>query len=207
MNLISFLFPQTVFKTNSPFSGKIKVIRQFGSLSIKAGGVEQSGPMVKGLWQKALKKIPEASNVLILGLGGGVTVGVVKNRWPKARVSGVEIDRKMIEIGERFFGFKENEKDNLRIIKDNAFERVKGFTKEKFDLILVDLYLGREFAKEAKEDQFLSDLKKIMDRKGTVIFNRLRTDRSENFEKKLKKHFLKVQVVKTAANLLFIASG
>ena len=56
MNLLSYLFPQTVYKTESPFNGEIKVNKYWGKYSMLVGGISQSGGLVKNIWQKGIKE-------------------------------------------------------------------------------------------------------------------------------------------------------
>lgn len=77
--------------------------------------------------------------------------------------------------------------------------------RSKFNLIIVDLYLGDKFPKEVESTRFLRSTKKLLSKNGMVIFNRLKTDKIEDFEKKLKRHFSSIKKVKTPTNLFFLS--
>lgn len=83
--------------------------------------------------------------------------------------------------------------------------RSVGF-RVKFDLIIVDLYLGDQFPKEAEKEDFLENLKKLLSSAGVVIFNRLfwgeKKKEAEIFVKLLENHFPKITLKKTPCNLL-----
>ena len=197
-------WPREIYKTSSSINGEIKVVEQFGRNSMRVGGLEQSGPMVKSIWAKTLRKVTKPSRVLVLGLGGGTVVRLVNKKWPRAKIVGLEIDGKIIKVAKRFFGLSEVE--NLKVIKANAlgYFRVLAGGYKKFDLILVDLYLGDKFPKEAQDEKFFKSLEKILKKEGEVVFNRLKTDETEEFEKALKASFLRVKKIKTAANDFFL---
>ena len=205
-----FLFPRTVYKTKSKISGEIVVKEQLGDYTLHVQGLIQSGGIIKGIWKKPLRFAQgklSVSNCLILGLGGGTVVQLIKNRWPEAKIIGVEIDPEIIKIGRKFFGLGEIK--NLEIIKANAFKWVDGHFNDlnhqsKFDLIIIDLYLGKEFPKEVESEEFLKNLKKLLAKKGLVIFNWLKGKSEKQFEEKIKKIFPAIERIETPTNLFFV---
>jgi len=205
-----FLFPRTVYKTKSKISGEIVVKEQLGDYTLHVQGLIQSGGIIKGIWKKPLRFAQgklSVSNCLILGLGGGTVVQLIKNRWPEAKIIGVEIDPEIIKIGRKFFGLGEIK--NLEIIKANAFKWVDGHFNDlnhqsKFDLIIIDLYLGKEFPKEVESEEFLKNLKKLLAKKGLVIFNWLKGKSEKQFEEKVKKIFPAIERIETPTNLFFV---
>jgi len=215
------IFPKTIYKTQSKISGEIIVRDWLGERSLIVQGVIQSGGVVRAFWKTALKKLKaekdQLKSCLVLGLGGGSVFRLVagwpsfwgfflpqksKGFWPQAKIVSLEIDVEIIKAARRFFGL-DNFK-NLKIINSDAFGWL-GSHRQKFDLILVDLYLGRKFPKEAEKNRFFENLKKNLAKNGIIVFNRLKKDQTEDFEKKLEKHFSKIEIIKTPANLLFVA--
>jgi spermidine synthase len=203
---MSFSFlPKIIYQTKSKISGSIAVKEQFGQLTLHVQGMLQSGGIVKGAWEKVLKKARRTKRVkkaLIFGLGGGTAAHLIQKHWPEAKIVGVEIDPEIIKIGEKFFNL--NQLENLKIIKTDAFVFLKK-TRDKFDLVIVDLYLGDRYPVQAESNQFLIKVKKLLAREGLAIFNRLKTDQKKDFEKKFKKYFPQVDLVKTAANVFYLA--
>lgn len=216
MKLLSFLFPRIIAKVNSPISGEIKVVEQFGKRSIKVGGLEQSGAFIGGIWKKALKKTQnlktsKTQSVLILGLGAGTVAKLVNKFWPGAKIVGLEIDPVVIKLGRRYFDL--DEIPNLEIIN---FDAVKFLEKidyllyaNHYSLILVDVYLGDRVPQSCETDEFLKRVKKLLAPGGLAIFNRLfykeKKKEAENFIKKLRKIFSQISSVRTPSNLLIFA--
>jgi len=198
-------FPQIVYKVKSKISGVVVVKEQFGRPTLHVQGLIQSGGIIKGIWKKPLGKVAKTRRVLVLGLGGGTVVQLIKKRHPQAEIVGVEIDPEIIKVGKKFFGLGGIKK--LKIVNTDALKWVNHYRGEKFDLVLVDLYVGSQFPQEAEERGFLDGLKRMLAKNGMVIFNRLRIrkDNLELFEEKLKKHFSSVELVKTITNLFFLA--
>lgn len=209
MKILNFLTGNVVEKRNSPINGKIQVIKRGGDYRLEVGGLLQSGGMVKKIWQVGLKKINhEVKNCLILGLGGGTTAQLVAGKWPKAKITGIEIDPVMIDLAKKYFAL--DQIPNLEIIQADAFSWLPGYIMYKryirYTQVIVDLYVGDKFPKEAEGEEFLKNLKKVLTASGTIIFNRLfwgeKKKEAKNFVKKLEKHFPKISLKRTPCNLL-----
>lgn len=179
----------------SKFNKEIKVVKTLGiGIYIQAGGITQSGGIVKRIWKTALKKIQikEVKNCLILGLGGGTVAGLIRKKYPKAKITGVEIDPVMVRLGRKYLNLDEYGVD-IKIAD------ARKFNPKNYDLIIVDTYLG---------DKYVDFVEHNFTKAKVVIFNRLylKENRQEvdKFEKKLKKVFSSVEVVKPLINVVFI---
>ena len=194
-------FPKTVYQTQSKISGEIKVKEHLSQYTLQVQNLTQSGGIIKSIWQKPLKKIIKANQVLILGLGGGTAVQLIKERFPEVKITTLEIDQEIIKIGKKYFGL-DGIKD-LKIINAEAIGWVNNYRGDKFDLILVDLYIGSEFSKEAMNDEFLKKLKKLLSKNGVIIFNWLKNKSEGRLFEKLEKSFAQIEEVNTPTNLFF----
>lgn len=136
--MFGWLYPQTIETVASKFNGQIKVTKFRGQYSIWTSGFEQSGPIyVEKVWKKGLEKINFLpKNILILGLGCGTVVKLISQKWPRARISGVEIDPVMIKLGKKYFGL-DNFSQLKIILGDAKKQKLSGY-----DLIICDAYLG-----------------------------------------------------------------
>ncbi len=155
----------------SKYNGTIKVKSFIWQKSVWAGGVEQSGPLVKAVWQKALNVIASKAkqspkDALILGLGCGSAASILAKKFPGIKITGVEIDPVMIKVGKEYFSLEEI--PHLKIVIADARKFRPGC---KYNLILVDTYIG-EKAVEIK------NLKKMVLAGGKIIINHLEPGRS-----------------------------
>ena len=198
-------------KRVSPINGRITVARSLGlGTYIQVEGLTQSGGIVESIWKSTLKKIhnsyPVIHNLLILGLGGGTAAKVIKKLWPDAEITGVEIDPIMIELGKKYL----NLDLDLNSIYIGDAERSIRRTKVRYDLILVDMYLGDKFPEKFEDTTFLKLILKQLTSNGVVVFNRLyygeKRKEAVKFGEKLKKVFPKVEYFYPQANLMLIAS-
>ncbi len=185
----------------SEINNYVKVVRSLGyGTYIQVNSLTQSGGVVESIWKETLRKIrkEKINKVLILGLGGGTVAKLVKKYWPESKITGVEIDPIMIELGKKYLGLK-----NVEIIIQDAYEFIKK-NKEKYDLVIVDLYIGDEFPKKFEKESFL----KLLTKNKLVIFNRLyyRDKRKESvkFGNKLENIFSKIEWFYPQANLMLL---
>lgn len=191
--MLDWIIPQTVETV-----GNKTVVKDKGKYIVYVDKTQQSGPWVKKIWSKADLS---GENVLILGLGCGSIVELLS---PKAKVTGVEIDSEMISLGKKYFGLS----GNIEIVINDASEFIAK-NKKTFDLVIVDLYQGKDFPLKFESKEFIKKLSQTVSKDGLVIFNRL-TTKTSNFEldKFLDKlaEYLKIQtVLKVDFNTLIVA--
>ena len=168
--ILSFLSPQTLETVDSSY-GQIRVVLHFGKPKIIAGGVTQSGEYMADLLDRSLVLINKnnPANILILGLGGGSIVGHINRRWPKAQITGVEIDEHMVEMGKKYLDLDASK--NLTVVVDDAFQYI-GSKQNAFDLVIINLALGLDFPKEAESDSFIEKVRDSLKNGGVVVINR-----------------------------------
>lgn len=199
-------------ETKSLINGEIKVVRSLGfGTYIQVGGLTQSGGVVKTVWKNTLNKVQrtgyKVKDCLILGLGAGTAAQLVRKFWLEAKITGVEIDPVFIDLGKRYFGLNEV---GVEIVNQDASVFIKKALREKrrYDLVLVDMYVGDEVPKKFETKSFIQRTRILLARRGIAVFNRLyygekRTE-ARKFGELLEKHFTQVMYHYPEANLMFI---
>lgn len=199
----------------SPINGRLQVVRSLGfGTYIQAEGLTQSGGIMNNVWRKPLIKIKKQSEktktCLILGLGGGTAAKLIQKFWPNAKIVGVDLDPIMVELGKKYLGL---DSSKLQVVIDDAEKFLTTNYKlltTKFDLILVDLYVGDKFPEKFESEKFIGLVKENLAKDGHTIFNHLywgeKRPKAMRFLKKLEKNFKKVDVVYPEANIMFICS-
>lgn len=196
----------TVFEEReSKYNGHLRVLRTWGMGNyIQAEGLTQSGGIVESIWRSTLRQVPSTKypvqNILILGLGGGTLAKLLRKKYPNAKITGIEIDPIMVELGRKYLDLDKYNID-IKIGDTNKFKF------GEYDLVIVDMYSGDNFPKEFESEEFLKKLTKYK----TVIINRLyygdkRPD-TVRFGNKLEKIFKKVTWFYPEANLMFICGN
>lgn len=206
-----FNLMQTIEERESPFNGKIKVVKTLEGMRVTVEGISQSGWLVKKVWNSALKKVKkekdEIEEVLILGLGGGSAAKLVNKYWPGARITGVDIDRQMIELGEKYLGLG-NVVNLTKVVGDaeEYIDKIEG--KKSFNLVLMDVYKGVRIPDKFTRINFLKKVKKILFLGGIACFNHLYSaiekEEADTLREKIRKTFSASTSVKPEANIIFI---
>ncbi|MFZ5844861.1 MAG: spermidine synthase [Patescibacteria group bacterium] len=179
MSWFSYFWPRTVARFSSPYNHNISLVVTAGKYKLLVGGSPQSGPYIETLWQKALRsfnldlKAP-IKKILILGVAGGTLIHLLRRIYPLAKIVGVEIDPVMLIIGGEYFGLREVSRLSLIQMEAREFIKRSLAKKEKFDLIIVDLYLGQEIPLFVSQEIFLRQLKRLLNPGGELIINFLR---------------------------------
>jgi spermidine synthase len=213
MKSLNLLASKKVITVSSFYNKEIQVVEFLGRKRLVAGGLLQSGGLVKAIWSKGLNYIKKLGlkpkTVLILGLGGGTAAKLLLKKIPKAFVTGVEIDEKMVSLGRKYLGLKKSK--NLKIIIGDSFKIIDKFIKSRqnFDLILIDMYKGDKMPGELKKTSFLKKLKKLGGKNSLFVFNHLfygrEKQKAKGFVKRLEKVFSNISLVRTWSNLLIFS--
>lgn len=197
-------------EVNSSINGKISVVKSLGlGTYIQVENLTQSGGVIKGIWNTTLRKIlrkdEEFHNVLILGLGGGTVAMLIKKYWPKAKVTGFDIDPLMVKLGRKYLGLK-----GIKVVIGDA-EKFLSTIKNNglgYDLIIVDTYIGYEYPKKFEGTKFLNHVHEGFSMKGLAVFNRIYMANTRSiaikFGEKLEKVFKKIDRIYPEANLMFL---
>ena len=190
------MFGTKILETRrSKYNGDVKVLKTWGmGTYIQCNGLTQSGGIVEQIWKSTLKKIKsnDFNKILILGLGGGTLAKLLRKKYPNAKITGVEIDPIMIELGKKYLRL-----DDFNV--DIKIQDADSFKLKGYDLVIIDTYLGDKYV-----DLFNKDLLESK----VVVFNRLfygnKKKEALKFGKKLERLFKKVQVYYPTANLMYI---
>jgi len=230
LNILTGTFLKEI--VDSPVNGEITVVKSvaFGTY-FQVGNLTQSGGVVYGIWNKTLRKIRntkyEIRNALVLGLGGGSVAKVIRKYWPESKITGVDIDPNMVEMGKKYLGLGEV---GVKVVISDAYKfltqdsKVKSqnynsklqntkykILNTKYDLICIDLYVGDKYPDKFESEKFIKLVKKTLSPKGIAVFNRLyygeKRKEAAIFGEKLKKHFSKVTYVFPEANLMLVCQN
>ncbi|MBN1168677.1 methyltransferase domain-containing protein [Candidatus Woesebacteria bacterium] len=220
MNLSDFLSGKNILEeVESPINGKLQVIRDLAwGTYIQGGGLTQSGGILEKIWKDTLKEIQDSrfkiQDVLILGLGAGSLAKLTRKNYPRAKITGVDIDPMMIDLGKKYLKLDDYKvevqiEDAFEYLEKHQTLNTKHQTHQtKFDLVCVDLYVGEDFPEKFGSDEFIGNVKRILSKDGIAIFNRTYYDekrtQAKKFGEKLEKHFKNVKWYYPEANLMFI---
>ncbi|MFS8158990.1 MAG: spermidine synthase [Candidatus Roizmanbacteria bacterium] len=184
----------TLKRYKSNINGEITVDINNGFPTILVDGIIQSGPQMGYLWDEAFDKLVNGKivrSILVLGFGTGSIMASIDTHFPHCHVTGIEIDPVMIDICKEYFP---THFINATIVREDALKYVAKLAgkgrylprPDRFDLIIVDCYVGSHEEMGTKKLSFLKSLKRLGD---CVIYNQLFI--SNNQKELVKISFLK----------------
>ena len=177
--LLSYILPVKIYQKKSEFSKNLEVTWNNGYLVLDSENTNYSFGSLQRVLKKGLKyigyeRINTFENILILGVAGGSVIETIKNDIKfKGKITGVEIDATAIEIANKYFGL--NNYKNVEIIIEDAFEFVLK-TKEKYDLIIIDIFQDTTMPNFLFEDFFINRINFLLNVNGFILFNTMVLD-------------------------------
>lgn len=181
--LFSYLIPVNVFKQKSSISKSIEISWNNGELVLDSENTNYSYGSLQRILRKGLKfigyqKIKPMSQILVLGVAGGSVIKtLVTEIGCNGKITGVEIDSKIIEIANQYFEL--NKIPNLEIVIDDAFEFVLK-TKEKYDLIVIDIFQDTKMPNFLFEKFFIARIGFLLKIDGFILFNTMILTEKDN---------------------------
>lgn len=170
----SYFLPINVIKRKSSVSDSIEVTWNNGELVIDSKNTNYSYGSLQRILKKGLKyigydRVKKFDKILVLGVAGGSVIKtLVDDVKYKGQIIGVEIDPEIIEIANTYF--KINEIENLEIVIEDAFEFVLR-TKDKFDLIIIDVFQDTKMPSFLFEVHFIQRVNSMLNTNGFILFN------------------------------------
>ena len=177
--LLSYILPVKIYQKKSEFSKNLEVTWNNGYLVLDSENTNYSFGSLQRVLKKGLKyigyeRINTFENILILGVAGGSVIETIKNDIKfKGKITGVEIDATAIEIANKYFGL--NNYKNVEIIIEDAFEFVLK-TKEKYYLIIIDIFQDTTMPNFLFEDFFINRINFLLNINGFILFNTMVLD-------------------------------
>ena len=172
--VLSYFIPVNVYRKNSALSKSIEVTWANGQLVLDSKNTNYSYGSLQRILRKGLKKIgfstvAKMQDILVLGVAGGSVIKtLVDEIGYNGKITGVEIDRDIIAIANKWFGL--DKIANLELIVDDAFEFVLK-TKDRYDLIIVDIFQDATMPAFLFERFFADRIGFLLKPDGYILFN------------------------------------
>jgi len=118
------------------------------------------------------------SNILLLGLGGGTLVHLIRLFFPKANITCVDIDKEHIKVARRFFKIP---KKNVTVIEGDAYSVLRA-SKQRYDWIIDDVFqhVSGEPERDGKAYQLLKTYQDNLAKNGLLSLNIIGKRQQEN---------------------------
>jgi spermidine synthase len=174
--------PVFVSSANTIYSGEssysfVRVYERFGNRFLQIDDPRAvhsikmaDSTITHNYWDYAIAvpaQIPTKST-LILGVAGGNISNLFNQYFPDMKITGIEIDPLVVEVGKQFFNTTQN--PNTKIITEEA-RNYLAHTSEKYDLIVLDTYHNLNLPIHLSTTEFFSLIRDHLTSNGTVAIN------------------------------------
>ncbi len=180
-NLFSYFYPHTLDRFSSKYNKDIHVVQVSRQNNLYVDGSAQSGLYIRRLWRTALKSFGinrhnPPKNILVCGVAGGTVIHLLHALYPKALMVGVDIDNDMIDVGRKYFGL--GCIPALTLITQDARDFIRDGIEKRitFDMIVIDIFIGKHLPPFLLEQSFWESVKKVLQTHGILLLNYLRED-------------------------------
>lgn len=173
--VLSYLFPQRINVAEGHGGAYLEVVVNNGKLMLNANQSNYSFGGLHLIFEQLFDQIElsqyDIKKVLLLGLGAGSVVDLLVNKHGlKCNIIGVELDVNVIDFAKKYFDIEKYK--SLKIVQAEAFEYVQN-SNEKFDLIVVDLFVGDTVPEVFASEEFIKHLRRLSNEKCCVAYNKM----------------------------------
>jgi len=116
----------------------------------------------------ALAYLPEAKDVLLVGLGGAAVPKFIQKQFPDVRIDIVEIDPDVVKVCQDFFEFKGTPNTHVIVMDGRMYFKR---SPKKYDLILLDAYAADHIPFHLTTAEFVQLVKDHLNPGGLVASN------------------------------------
>jgi spermidine synthase len=181
--VLSYFVPINIYKKNSTLSKTIEVTWSNGQLVLDSKNTNYSYGSLQRILRKGLvfigfDRVKSMEHVLILGVAGGSVIKtLIEEVKYKGKITGVELDPEIVEIGRNYFNL--DKVPNLDLVIDDAFDFVLK-TRDKYDLIIVDVFQDTHMPQFLFQKFFIDRLCFLLHGGGLILFNTMILKNEEN---------------------------
>lgn len=172
--LLSYLWAQRLAEVASDVHPRLAVRIVSGRLRLDAARVNHSGGKLRDAWAQAFEAVrPEQRSierVLLLGLGGGSALELLRERGVRAHVDAVELDPVVVRLAREHFGIDALAPLSIHVADALAWVAQPG---PRYDLVLVDLFVEDEMPAGSRDEPFLRALAARLVPGGVLLVNQL----------------------------------
>jgi spermidine synthase len=188
--IASYFVPIRILKFESERSGPMEIALENGKKVLNSANSNYS----YGSLQRVLRTGLVAMNfderfqrILVLGMGAGSIVETIRKHFrSNAFIELIEFDAEIIRIANAEFGMGVYENIHISYIDAETFLRT---TPQKFDLIIVDLFLGSTIPEKFLGTAFCKEIAQKTNQGGSILFNTMLDTLTENQLKQLQSKF------------------
>lgn len=187
--LLSYVFDISLEKSSSPYNPYLEVLLVQGRHQLITKNAVYSFDDKYDNFYQAFKginwKLLDVQNVLVLGLGLGSVIHMLEHNFDKHfSYDCVEIDPEIIRLAEKYT--LKASTSATQVFQTDAMTFVQ-LCQSSYDLILMDVFQNAEVPEKFESEDFLLELKSLLNVNGLILYNRMNMNYSD---KKANKSFI-----------------
>jgi spermidine synthase len=153
----------------------LEVIQTRGKYVLNSKNANYSFDGLHIIFNQLFQKIDinkfEFRNILILGMGAGSIISLLRDKYNiSCPITAIEKDEVVIELAKKYFNIDKYK--SLTIKKTDAFDYVIN-TENKYDLIISDLFVDNNVPKIFTSHAYLKNLKRISTESSCIMYNKM----------------------------------
>lgn len=174
-NIISFFYPLMVEATNGDVTPFLEIIQYKGQYHLNSMNANYSFGSLHAIFDRLFTQIHvgqyQFKNILILGMGGGSIVSLLRNKYNIATpITAVEKDPVVIDLAAKYFDIARYH--DLTIVQADAYDFVCT-SSDRYDLVIVDLFIDAIVPEIFASHEFLSHLRRVTADASCIIYNKM----------------------------------
>jgi predicted membrane-bound spermidine synthase len=176
---MSRMSQRVVYRTRSALSGLVKVVDVGADRQLMLDGSVLSVYARDGDWTRARKeywgealdmvRLPSRPSVLLVGLGGGTQLHLLRERVMPRHVTAIERDPVIVRVARRWFGLGAIPRLEFLCAEASVAVETLRLARRRFDLVLEDCTYD-ETAERAIP--LAVSLARLVSRRGALLINR-----------------------------------
>lgn len=210
--MMSYISPVKVECTSSSINPKLDLLLSQGRYQLCTPNAVYSYGDLYDNFTRAFDAIEldllDIKNVLVLGFGLGSVPIILEKRFEKIYdYTAIEIDGKIIDLAKKYV--LPDITSPIKIICNDALTYVQE-SIDKFDLIIVDVFVDNQVPTCFEEKSFLQNIQGLLVKDGLLMYNRLTNSKKELsdsktfFEQKFKSIFHEATYLDVEGNWMLL---
>ena len=184
--IFSYIFDFPIEKRQSRFSGEVIVSFHKGQYKLSTANAIYSFGKNYTSFGIAFKTLDiqniNIENVLVLGFGLGSVVDLLEHHPTIKIITAIDADEVIIQLAEKYL--QTGLKNKVTYICEDAEKYITG-TRQKFELVLVDIFIDDTTPVQFMQPAFLKELKKTVDSNGILLFSKIDDSHKSKIENSL----------------------
>lgn len=173
--VVSHLFPLVVIQEKGEVTEYLEVRLEKGRRVLNSSKVNYSYGGLHKVFKEVFSKHDLSSrkieNILILGFGAGSVASLLREEKNlSCPITGVEQDKVVVRLTNEYF--QTEIFSPFTLINEDAYHFVMN-TTQKFDLIVVDLFVEDKVPEQFKRKAFFEKLNQLLTNDGILFFNKM----------------------------------